>query len=77
MEMKTKEFEEDTAPQERAETVKSMEDTEIDIEIPTSTMVKVVPQEPAPPMELAEQMDSMMTMEVDPQKERVGESSIF
>jgi len=40
-----------------------MEDMEVDTEIPTSTTTKAIPQEPIPHVELAEKVDSMMTME--------------
>jgi hypothetical protein len=61
MEMEAKEFEEEAAPQEQAETMEPMEDAEVDTERPTSTTAEAVPQEPASPVELAEQFDSMIT----------------
>lgn len=73
MEMETGELEEEATPQEQAETVESMEDTGVDTERPTSITAEVVPQEPTSPIELDEQVDSMITIEVGPQQARVGE----
>lgn len=45
--------------------MESMQDTKIDIEMPTSTMTEAVPQAPASLVELVEQMDSVVTTEGD------------
>jgi hypothetical protein len=73
MEMEAEEFEEEAAPQEQAETMEPMEDVEVDTERPTSTTAEAVPQEPASPVELAEQFDSMITTEAGSQQTGVGE----
>jgi hypothetical protein len=54
MDMEVEAFEEEASPQEQAETMEPMEDTEVDTERPTSTMAEDAPQEPASPMELVE-----------------------
>jgi hypothetical protein len=72
MDMEAKAFEEEVSPQEQAETMEPMEDTEVDIERTTSTMAEDAPKEPASPVELEEQFDSMITIEVGSQQTGAG-----
>jgi len=61
MEMGFKELEEEVDPQEKAATTEPMEDGGVDIERPTSTTSKAVPQEPTLTMELAEKINNTKT----------------
>ena len=68
-----KELEEEVDPQEKAATTEPMEDGGVDIERPTSTTSKAVPQEPTLTMELAEKINNTKTTKQVPQQVRTGE----